>query len=166
MKAPYLNPTLSLAAIALLANICTAQAGTIIGTVVGIADGDTLTVLTHDKQDVKIRLAEIDAPEKRQAFGARSKQSLSDLCFGKQAEVISKVKDRYQRTVAHVKCSGVDVNAEQVNRGMAWVYPRYAKDPSLYVMQDNAKLARIGLWIDSSPIPPWEFRKLKRHPSH
>ena len=111
----------------------------------GIADGDTLTVLTHDQQEVKIRLAEIDAPEKHQAFGTRSKQSLSDLCFGKQAEVNPKVKDRYKRTVARVKCSGVDVNTEQLNRGMAWVYPRYAKDHNLYIIQREAKADQRGL---------------------
>jgi endonuclease YncB( thermonuclease family) len=73
MKMPYLNPALSFAAIALLASISTAQAGIFVGKVVGIADGDTLTVLNHNQQEVKIRLAEIDAPEKRQAFGTRSK---------------------------------------------------------------------------------------------
>ena len=135
MKIPYLNPALRLAAIALLVNISTAQAGIIIGTVVGIADGDTLTVLNHGKQQIKIRLAEIDAPEKRQAFGTRSKQSLSDLCFGKQAEVMSQVKDRYRRTVAHVKCAGVDANTEQVKRGMTWAYTRYVKDHNLHVLQ-------------------------------
>jgi len=167
MKKPYVNPASWIVAIALCGfYFSAAQAGIITGTVVGIADGDTLTVLNHDQREIKIRLAEIDAPEKRQAFGTRSKQSLSDLCFGKQAQVVSKVKDRYKRTVAHVKCSGVDANTEQVKRGMAWVYPRYAKDPDLYVMQEDAKLARRGLWIDYSPIPPWEFRKLKRHASH
>lgn len=97
-----------------------------LATVIGISDGDTLTVLDEDKQQVKIRLAEIDAPEKKQPFGTKSKQSLSDLCFGKQAEIIPQVKDRYKRTVARVRCAGVDANAEQVNRGMAWVYRQYA----------------------------------------
>ena len=144
---PYLNPALSFAAIALLACISTAQAGIIVGTVVGIADGDTFTVLNHDKQEVKIRLAEIDAPEKRQAFGTRSKQSLSDLCFGKQAEITPQVKDRYRRTVAHVKCSGVDANTEQVKRGMAWAYTSYVKDPHLFVLQREAKGAKRGLCV-------------------
>src|SRR5687767_7537460 len=113
-----------------------------LATVIGISDGDTLTVLNQEKQQVKIRLAEIDAPEKRQAFGTRSKQSLSELCFGKQAEVKPQVKDRYGRTVAHVSCDGVDANAEQVNRGMAWVYRRYAKDHNLYIVQHDAKVAK------------------------
>ena len=118
------------------------------------------------KQQVRIRLAEIDAPEAHQAFGSRSKQSLSDLCFGTQAEIITEVKDRYNRTVARVKCSSVDVNTEQVKRGMAWVDPQYAKDENLYILQSDAKLARRGLWIDAIPILPWEFRKLKRLISH
>jgi endonuclease YncB( thermonuclease family) len=121
-------------------------------------------VLNHNQQEVKIRLAEIDAPEKRQAFGIRSKQSLSNLCFGKQAEITPQVKDRYRRTVAHVKCSGVDANTEQVKRGMAWAYTRYVKDPHLYVLQREAKVAKRGLWTDASPMPPWEFRKQgKKH---
>jgi endonuclease YncB( thermonuclease family) len=164
---PYVNPALRFAAIA-LCSLCfsIAHAATFSAKVVGIADGDTLTVLNNEKQEVKIRLSEIDAPEAHQAFGSRSKQSLSDLCFGQQAEIITQTKDRYKRTVGRVKCSGVDVNTEQVNRGMPWVYPQYAKDQNLYIHQSDAKLARRGLWIDPSPIPPWEFRKLKRHASH
>jgi endonuclease YncB( thermonuclease family) len=127
--------------------------------VVGIADRDTLTVLTATKQQHRIRLAEIDAPEKHQPFGTRSKQSLSDLCFGKEAEVSPRVKDRYQRIVARVKCAGVDANAEQVNRGMAWVYRRYPKDHDLYVLEHGAKVEKRGLWADSSPTPPWQWRK-------
>ncbi|SHL41626.1 micrococcal nuclease [Nitrosospira sp. Nsp11] len=134
-----------------------------LATVIGISDGDTLTVLTPDKQQIKIRLAEIDAPEKRQAFGTRSKQSLSDLCFGKQAEVKPQAKDRYKRTVARIKCDGVDANAEQVSRGMAWVYRQYAKDHDLYVLEHGAKVEKRGLWSEPSPIPPWEFRKMRRH---
>jgi endonuclease YncB( thermonuclease family) len=108
-----------------------AQAEPFNGRVVGIADGDTLTVLTASKEQHKIRLAEIDAPEKRQPFGAKSKQSLSDLCFGKEAEVTPRAIDRYKRIVARVRCAGLDANAKQVNRGMAWVYRRYALDARL-----------------------------------
>jgi micrococcal nuclease len=107
----------------------------------------------------KIRLAEIDAPERHQPYGERAKQSLSDLCFGKQVEVLPRVKDQYKRTVAHIKCAGVDANMEQVKRGMAWIYRRYARDHNLYVMQHDAKAAKRGLWADPSPTPPWEFRK-------
>jgi endonuclease YncB( thermonuclease family) len=131
--------------------------------VIGISDGDTLTVLNENKQQVKIRLAEIDAPEDRQPFGTKSKQSLSELCFRKQAQIKPQVRDRYGRTVARVTCDGVDANAEQVNRGMARVYRKYAKDHSLYVLQNDAKVAARGLWSEPSPMPQWEWRKFVRH---
>ncbi len=130
--------------------------------VIAIADGDTLTVLCNDNQQIKIRLAEIDAPEKTQPFGNRSKQSLADMCFQKQAEIKPQTKDRYGRTVARVICDGTDANADQVKRGMAWVYDKYAKDRSLYALQDDAGAAKVGLWADADPVKPWEYRKSKR----
>lgn len=126
--------------------------------VIGIADGDTLTVL-HDRQPVKIRLANIDAPEKKQPFGQRSKQSLSDLCWQKDATYQVEAKDRYGRTVAIVSCGGVEVNRAQVERGLAWVYPRYNRDPGLPALQEQAREGKRGLWADPSPIPPWEWRR-------
>jgi len=126
--------------------------------VVAIHDGDTLTVL-RDQEQIKVRLVEIDAPETGQAFGNRSKQSLSALCFNKQARLEDKGKDRYGRTLARVYCDGIDANAEQVRRGMAWVYDRYVTDSSLYALQGEAKEARRGLWIDAEPVPPWEWRR-------
>jgi micrococcal nuclease len=134
-----------------------------LATVIGISNGDTLTVLNKSKQQIKIRLSEIDAPEQHQPFGTRSKQSLSDLCFGKQAEIIPQVIDRYKRTVAKVKCEGVDANAEQVSRGMAWVYNQYVKDQSLFILQNVAKAEKRGLWADPFPTPPWIYRRTKRH---
>ena len=92
-----------------------------IGHVVGVHDGDTITVLV-DKQQIKVRLAEIDAPELRQPFGNRSKQSLSELCFQQSAKVELVAKDRYGRSVGRVKCGEVDAGAHQVALGMAWVY--------------------------------------------
>jgi endonuclease YncB( thermonuclease family) len=133
-----------------------------LATVIGISDGDTLTVLNENKQQVKIRLAEIDAPGSGQPFGTKSKQSLSELCFGKQAEVVPRAIDHDKRTVARVKCAGVDANAEQVNRGMAWVYRKYAKDNKLYVLQHEAKAAERGLWSDWSPIPPSAWRQQRK----
>lgn len=129
--------------------------------VVSIADGDTLTALCEHQQ-VKIRLAEIDAPEKKQAFGQRSKQSLAKLCFQKRAEIRPQATDRYHRTVARVICEGTDANAEQVKRGMAWVYDKYVKDRSLYALQDDARAHKIGLWSDADPVPPWEYRHSKK----
>lgn len=133
----------------------------ITGNVVAVADGDTLTVL-RDREQIKVRLAEIDAPEKAQAFGSRSKQSLSDLCFGKMATLGDSGKDRYGRTLARVYCDGIDTNAEQVRRGMAWVYRKYApKDSPLYAVENEARAARRGLWADAEPMPPWKWRHQK-----
>lgn len=126
--------------------------------VIGIADGDTLTVL-HERRPVKIRLANIDAPEKAQPFGQIAKRSLSDLCFGKNAEVDVQTTDRYGRMVAEVTCAGVQVNRVQVERGMAWVYERYNKDRTIGVLQNQARQARRGLWADAKAVPPWEFRR-------
>ena len=131
-----------LCCIALLCLALNAHAFT--GKVVGVSDGDTITVL-RDRTQVKVRLLEIDAPEKAQAFGTKSKGSLSEMCFGKTAELADKGKDRYGRTLARVSCDGVDANAEQVRRGMAWVYDRYVTDKTLYAVQDEAKAERRGL---------------------
>lgn len=130
------------------------------GKVVGIADGDTLTVLDAEKRQHKIRLAQIDAPEKDQAFGSRAKQALSDLCFGKQAEVSSNTSDRYGRIVGTVYCEGVEANAELVRQGMTWVYVQYAKRGTpLFNLEKKARATRQGLWADSAPVPPWEWRR-------
>lgn len=129
--------------------------------VVGVHDGDTLTCLSDEKTQIKVRLAEIDAPELHQAFGRRSKEALSDLCFHQKALVRPDVKDRYGRTVAHVECQGKAVNAEQVKAGMAWVYDQYVKDRNLYPLQDVARSEKRGLWGDSASMPPWEYRHRK-----
>lgn len=125
--------------------------------VVGITDGDTLTALC-DRATVKIRLAEIDAPEQRQPYGALSKQHLSMICFQKSAAVRPQTKDRNGRTVARVVCEGVDASSEQVQAGMAWVFDKYVTDRSLYAIQSSARVARRGLWSDESPIAPWDWR--------
>ncbi|MGP1609676.1 MAG: thermonuclease family protein [Burkholderiales bacterium] len=139
-----------------------AFASDIEGKIVGITDGDTLTVL-RDLEQIKVRLAEIDTPEKAQPFGQRAKQSLSDMCFGRQARIEDKGHDRYGRTIGRVWCNGVDANAQQVQRGMAWVYDRYVTDRSLYALQDDARAARRGLWVDADPVRPWEWRKAKKN---
>lgn len=144
-----------------------AFAATISGIVVGVSDGDTVTVLSSGEQ-TKVRLAEIDAPEKAQAFGTRSKQSLSDMCFRKDAKIETSGKDRYGRFIGRIYCftpgvkTGIDANAEQIRRGMAWVFDRYVTDRDLYRIQDDARAARRGLWADQSPTPPWEWRKANR----
>lgn len=136
--------------------------GIIRGQVIGIVDGHAITVVIDDKQ-VRVRLAEIDAPGKKQPFGNRSKQSLSDLCFWVDAELAIKGKDQYGRQVARVICNGVDANAEQVKRGMAWVFDKYAMDPALLKLQNEARAEKRGLWSDKHSIPPWQWRKTHRY---
>jgi endonuclease YncB( thermonuclease family) len=125
------------------------------GKVVGISDGETITVLLSGRQK-KVRLAEIDAPEKSQAFGQRAKQSLSELVFGKQVRVEQQDRDRYGRVVGRVYAGGLDVNAEQIRKGMAWIYRQYNKDRSLLAIESEAKSAKRGLWSEPNAIPPWE----------
>jgi endonuclease YncB( thermonuclease family) len=149
----------SLVLAALLATAPWAAASELVGRVVSIQDGDTLTILVSQKQ-MRVRLVDIDAPERKQPFGTRSRQSLSEMCAGKEARVIEQGNDRYGRTLGRVICAGVDANAEQVRRGMAWVYVRYAPaDSPLYAVQAEARAARRGLWQDAKPVPPWEFRR-------
>ena len=138
-----------------------ATAADIVGRVVGVTDGDTLTVLVGRKQ-VKVRLAEIDAPESKQPYGTRSKQSLSELAYNKTVRVVDHGTDRYRRTLGRVYVGNVDVNAEQVRRGMAWVFDRYVTDKSLYALQDEARANKRGLWADPRAMPPWECGKSKR----
>jgi endonuclease YncB( thermonuclease family) len=139
-------------------------------TVVGISDGDTLTARcsrrpgesTLDQvETLKVRLAEIDAPEKAQAFGQRAKQHLSALCYQRPAEVIPQARpDRYGRTIAHVRCAGQDANAAQVRAGFAWVYTRYAPKASpLHALQRDAMDAHRGLWSGEAAVPPWDWRR-------
>jgi endonuclease YncB( thermonuclease family) len=130
--------------------------------VVGISDGDTLKARCGEPgayEQVTIRLAEIDAPEKGQAFGRRSKEALSALCFGVHATIKPVAVDRYGRTVARVECNGLDASSEQVRIGMAWRFVRYSNDRAMQSVEDAARTARKGLWGDPTPVPPWEYRK-------
>jgi hypothetical protein len=97
-------------------------------------------------------------PEKRQDFGQRSKQSLSDLIFSKPVRVEVTTIDKYGREVGKVWIHGTDANLEQIKRGMAMVYRKYASDPVYFAAEERARSARIGLWSQPNPIPPWEFR--------
>lgn len=132
------------------------------GRVVGVSDGDTLTVLDASNTQFKIRLAAIDAPEKVQAFGQRAKQKLSDLCYGKTVSVQVVSIDRYGRTVGDVDCAGINANEVMVQSGFAWVYRKYDKGHEyLYAFEEDARNARRGLWADPNPIAPWDWRKSK-----
>jgi endonuclease YncB( thermonuclease family) len=132
------------------------------GQVVGVADGDSITVL-RDREQVKVRLVDIDAPESGQAFGNRSKQALEALVKDQTVLVVERGQDRYRRTLGRVYRGDLDVNAEQVREGMAWVYRQYARDTSLYPIEAEARGQKRGLWRDAEPVPPWEWRKSPSH---
>lgn len=132
----------------------------VVGEVIGISDGDTLTILDQARTTHKIRLAYIDAPESAQPFGKRAKQALSSICFRKMARVAVIETDRYGRSVAVVHCAGVDANKLMVADGFAWVYRKYApKDSELLALETKARGSKVGLWTDANPTPPWDFRK-------
>jgi endonuclease YncB( thermonuclease family) len=150
-------------AIAVL-GVAVASAENITGEVIGVMDGDTIEVLDASKTPRRIRLVGIDAPEKAQAFGNKSKQHLSDLVFGQQVEVQSRKKDELGRMLGKVVVSGKDANLEQVRAGFAWHYKNYQKEQSasdrlLYADAETAARNRkSGLWFDAKPMPPWEWR--------
>lgn len=135
------------------------------GKVVGISDGDTVTILDGLNRQVKVRLAGIDAPENGQPFGQLSKQTLSECAFGRSAAVEGNKVDRYGRLVGKVHVNGVDCNLRQVERGLAWHYKQYLleQQPDDRVQYDAAEAAarrdRLGLWQEETPIPPWDFRR-------
>ena len=116
-----------------------------------------------ERKQVKVRLTDIDAPELGQPFGARSKQSLSEMCFGKVASLDVRGQDRYKRSLAKVTCAGTDANAEQVRRGYAWTYTRYApRNSPLHAIEHEARVSHLGLWADTAPVAPWDWRRSGR----
>lgn len=142
---------------------CSVQAETLTGYVTEITDGDTIVVLDADHRQHRIRLAGIDAPERYQAFGSRSTENIARLTFNKNVTVVWKKEDR-GRPIGKVMVNGVDVSLEQVKAGMAWWYRKYAKeqpptDRRLYEQaEQQAQAQRLGLWADTNPTPPWDFR--------
>ncbi len=150
----------ALSLLALFYCIPAALAGisTITGKVVGVHDGDTLTLLTDKNKEVKVRLEGIDAPEIGQAFGKNSKQSLSELVFGKTVKVLVSTTDDYSRKIGQVYVDKLWVNLEQVSKGMAWQYLLYNRDPRFRQAESGARAKRIGLWQDKKPAPPWDYR--------
>jgi endonuclease YncB( thermonuclease family) len=145
-----------------------ANAAEIRGRVVGVSDGDTITVLDQANRQHKIRLAGIDAPEKAQAFGNKSKQSLSDMVYDREVNVLWDKEDRYKRVVGKVMINSVDVNLQQLNKGLAWHYKKYQDEQSAVDREQyadaeaNARRSRVGLWVEPNAIAPWDWRKLKK----
>lgn len=123
-----------------------------------MADGDSITVL-RDREQVKVRLVDIDAPEMAQPFGNRAKQALDALVYGRDVLVVERGKDRYRRVLGRVYRDDLDVNVEMVREGMAWVYRTYSSDAALPKIETEAKEQQRGLWHDAHPVPPWEWRQ-------
>jgi len=140
------------------------SAATVSGKVVKVSDGDTFHLLTAGNRQVKVRLYGVDAPEKGQAFGSRAQQTLSQLVFGRQVTVNSKGTDQFKRVLGIVVVqndagSTIVVNEALLQQGMAWHFTRYDKNPDWARLQQQAKANKTGLWADSNPTPPWEWRK-------
>jgi endonuclease YncB( thermonuclease family) len=141
------------------------NAATLQGKVIGVTDGDTVTLLDAQKNQHKIRLHGIDAPEKAQAFGNKSKQSLHEMVHGKEVFVDVQKKDKYGRSVGKILVNHTDACLEQIKRGMAWHYKQHASEQSpedrdVYAQAEStARAQSLGLWKDKTPTPPWEFRK-------
>jgi endonuclease YncB( thermonuclease family) len=135
------------------------------GLVVAISDGDTITLLTEDKQQLKIRLVGIDTPEKKQAFGTKARDHLASRIFKQDVEVDLRKKDQYGRHLGVIYIGGVDINQSMIQDGYAWFYKHYAKEqPKEEALryakaEQDARAKQKGLWTDPNPVPPWEFRK-------
>ena len=144
-----------------------ASAETITGLVVGIADGDTITVLDRTKTRHKVRLAGIDAPEKSQPFGQAAKKHLSDLVFNKDVVLECGKTDKYRREICVVMIDGQDANLAMLANGLAWWYRKYQKEQTSQQRADYeaaetiAKAGKVGLWRDAEPTPPWDWRHRK-----
>ena len=157
------------AAILFVAGIQTSSAYELTGRVVSVADGDTVTLLDANLRQHRIRLSGIDAPEKRQPFGNRSRLHLGALVFGKQVTADCPKTDRYKRAVCRLEVDGIDANLAQVEAGMAWHYKAYTREQSpadrwrYAKAEDRAREARHGLWADRAPVAPWDFRKARKN---
>lgn len=130
------------------------------GRVLKVNDGDTVRLETA-RGVLRVRLDSIDAPEKKQAFGSRSRQALRELLpVGSPVKLLELGQDRYQRTLGQIYLTdGTNVNALQVRNGQAWVFTRYCRDPAYWMpLQREAQEHRRGLWIEAGAVPPWEFR--------
>ena len=145
-----------------------ALAGTLTGHVVRVTDGDTIVVLDASNAQYKIRLTGIDAPEKKQAFGSKSKEHLSESVAGKFVVVEYEKRDYYKRILGKVLLSGEDMNLEQLRAGLAWHYKKYQKEQTAADRvkysdtEIEARAAKRGLWQDAEPVPPWDYRRARR----
>jgi endonuclease YncB( thermonuclease family) len=139
-----------------------AYAASFTGKLVKVLDGDTVEVL-HDGKGERIRLAQIDCPEKGQPYGQAAKEYVLDIAALKIVTVKVETVDRHGRTVGEVFLPDEsNLNKQIVGAGYAWQYKKYSKDTVYADLEDQARRGRLGLWQDKSPVPPWEWRKGKR----
>lgn len=134
----------------------------VVGRVVAVADGDTLTVLDDYDRQHRIRLFGIDAPEKAQPFGNQAKKSLSSKVFGSSVRVQIVDVDRYGREVGRIYLGNRFINLEQVREGYAWRYAEFDRHHEFDRAELEARRHRRGLWSAPHPTPPWEFRRVHR----
>lgn len=128
--------------------------------VVGVSDGDTIAVRCGRRPQERVRIAEIDAPERGQPFGKKAKDRASELSFGKDVELESTGRDRYGRTLGRVRLpDGTDFGREMIKSGYAWRYVAYSKDETLTGLENMAKAERRGMWADPANLKPWKFRQ-------
>ncbi len=132
--------------------------------VIGVKDGDTVVLLIDGKPET-LRLAHIDCPEKKQAFGTKAKTFVSDLCFGKMVQLVNDAeRDRYGRILAEVVLpEGKNINKELVKNGLAWHFKKYSNNKDYAALENQVRAKKIGIWSDPHPIPPWEWRKAKKN---
>jgi micrococcal nuclease len=133
--------------------------------IVRIIDGDTIDCLVNEKT-IRVRLNAIDAPEKKQDFYMKSKQALSDLCYGKNAIIIQHGYDRYRRLIADVYVNQEHINSKMIQLGMAWHFKKYSSDSTLAELETTARIHKKGLWSVKFPIAPWDYRAMKKQLKH
>lgn len=133
------------------------------GKVIGVTDGDTITVLVNN-ESIKVRLEGIDAPESGQSFGTKSKQALSEMVFGKQVTIKKTGEDRYGRTLGVVVVGDVDANAKMIQDGWAWHFKKYNDEDRLAKLEVEAREAKRGLWAEATPLAPWDYRARQKKP--
>ncbi|MDO4764084.1 MAG: thermonuclease family protein [Flavobacteriaceae bacterium] len=137
-----------------------------LGKITAVKDGDTFKVL-YQKREITVRLAHIDCPEKRQAFGTKAKQYASDLCFGRLVGIKHNgKKDRNGRIIGEVFVGNLNVNQELVKQGLAWHFKKYSKSKEYAQLENSARKRKVGIWSEKKPIAPWEWRKMRKNKKH
>lgn len=142
---------------------CDFETDKIAGEVIKVADGDTFTVRTITDQRIKIRLYGIDAPERGQDYGSKSRQFLNDLCYGKEVTIEDKGTDQYGRTLGIAYVGDLNINEEMVKNGFAWYYNYSVDDPRLEALEREARDKKLNIWSMKNPISPYEYRKNKKY---